>query len=123
MLNSGDHKSWVLEGLQVPPPVYSAALEPEVESKRKDMEQSLQYLSLEDPSIVVEVNEESGQTVVQGLGELHIDILVDRLKRQFKVRLISLLRISPLKRCIATGPRLSGTNLHRISRGLDVGDE
>eukprot|EP00981_Chlorochromonas_danica_P004950 scaffold988_cov165-Ochromonas_danica.AAC.52 len=80
------HKQFVLQGLTIPPPVYSVSLEPESESKLKELEQALKWLCLEDPSLQVELeNSESGQTIVRGLGELHLDILRDRLERQYKL--------------------------------------
>lgn len=78
-------RDWVLEGLTIPPSVYSVALETESESRQKDLEQALRWLCLEDPSLQTEIDQESGQTIVRGLGELHLEIVCDKLKNQYKL--------------------------------------
>lgn len=77
--------SYVLEGLTIPPPVFSLSIEPEKESLQKDLEAALHILCLEDPSLKIEINKESGQTLIHGLGELHLEIICDRLKQQFNI--------------------------------------
>ena len=61
------------------------AVEPKTKADQEKMSQGLQRLAAEDPSFRVETDQESGQTIMKGMGELHLDILVDRLKREFKV--------------------------------------
>jgi elongation factor G len=68
-----------------PDPVIEIAVEPKTKNDQEKMSQGLQRLAAEDPSFRVETDLESGQTIMKGMGELHLDILVDRLKREFKV--------------------------------------
>ncbi|MDJ0820699.1 MAG: elongation factor G [Paracoccaceae bacterium] len=75
----------VLETMTFPDPVIEIAVEPKTKNDQEKMSQGLQRLAAEDPSFRVETDIESGQTIMKGMGELHLDILVDRLKREFKV--------------------------------------
>ena len=75
----------VLETMTFPEPVIEIAVEPKTKADQEKMGIALQRLSAEDPSFRVETDLESGQTIMKGMGELHLDILVDRLKREFKV--------------------------------------
>ena len=75
----------VLETMTFPDPVIEIAIEPKTKADQEKMSQGLQRLAAEDPSFRVETDMESGQTIMKGMGELHLDILVDRLKREFKV--------------------------------------
>ena len=75
----------VLETMTFPEPVIEIAVEPKTKADQEKMSQGLQRLAAEDPSFRVETDLESGQTIMKGMGELHLDILVDRLKREFKV--------------------------------------
>jgi len=75
----------VLETMNFPDPVIEIAVEPKTKADQEKMSQGLQRLAAEDPSFRVETDLESGQTIMKGMGELHLDILVDRLKREFKV--------------------------------------
>merc|ERR1711916_366275 len=75
----------VLETMTFPDPVIEIAVEPKTKGDQEKMSQGLQRLAAEDPSFRVETDIESGQTIMKGMGELHLDILVDRLKREFKV--------------------------------------
>jgi elongation factor G len=75
----------VLETMTFPEPVIEIAIEPKTKGDQEKMSQGLQRLAAEDPSFRVETDMESGQTIMKGMGELHLDILVDRLKREFKV--------------------------------------
>jgi elongation factor G len=81
--DNGPLKSYVLDGLTVPPPVYALAVEPEKASLQDDLEAALRIMCLEDPSLKMEISAESGQTLIRGIGELHLEIVVDRLNRQF----------------------------------------
>ncbi|MDJ0827934.1 MAG: elongation factor G [Rhodobacter sp.] len=75
----------VLETMTFPDPVIEIAVEPKTKNDQEKMSQGLARLAAEDPSFRVETDIESGQTIMKGMGELHLDILVDRLKREFKV--------------------------------------
>jgi elongation factor G len=75
----------VLESLFVPEPVISVAVEPKTKQDMEKLSKALQSLSEEDPTFRVSVDSETNQTVIAGMGELHLDILVDRMKREFKV--------------------------------------
>jgi elongation factor G len=75
----------ILETLFVPEPVISVAVEPKTKQDMEKLSKALQSLSEEDPTFRVSVDSETNQTVIAGMGELHLDILVDRMKREFKV--------------------------------------
>ena len=75
----------VLETMNFPDPVIEIAVEPKSKADQEKMSVGLGRLAAEDPSFQVETDQESGQTIMKGMGELHLDILVDRLKREFKV--------------------------------------
>ena len=75
----------ILERMEFPDPVIEVAVEPKTKADQEKMGIALQRLAAEDPSFRVSSDEESGQTVIAGMGELHLDILVDRMKREFKV--------------------------------------
>ncbi len=74
-----------LERMEFPEPVISVAVEPKTKAEQEKMGTALGKLAQEDPSFRVHTDEESGQTIISGMGELHLDIIVDRLKREFKV--------------------------------------
>ena len=78
-------KPVVLETMTFPDPVIEIAIEPKSKNDQEKMSAGLQRLAAEDPSFQVSSDIESGQTIMRGMGELHLDILVDRLKREFKV--------------------------------------
>jgi elongation factor G len=75
----------ILERMEFPEPVISVAVEPKTKADQEKMALALQKLAEEDPSFRVTTDEETGQTIISGMGELHLEILVDRLKREFKV--------------------------------------
>ncbi len=75
----------VLEPMEFPDPVLEIAVEPKTNADQEKMGEALGRLSREDPSFRVSSDEESGQTIIKGMGELHLDIIVDRMKREFKV--------------------------------------
>ncbi|WP_458791804.1 elongation factor G [Yoonia sp. MH D7] len=75
----------ILETMTFPEPVIEIAIEPKTKGDQEKMSLALQRLSAEDPSFRVETDIESGQTIMKGMGELHLDILVDRMRREFKV--------------------------------------
>jgi elongation factor G len=78
-------KSVILEKMEFPDPVIEVAVEPKTKADYEKMGQALGRLAQEDPSFRVTSDEESGQTIIKGMGELHLEILVDRMKREFKV--------------------------------------
>jgi len=78
-------KPIILERMEFPEPVIEIAVEPKSKADQEKMSTALQRLAAEDPSFRVAVDHESGQTVIKGMGELHLDIIVDRMKREFKV--------------------------------------
>ncbi|GAA0790061.1 elongation factor G [Marinobacterium sediminicola] len=75
----------VLERMEFPEPVIAVAVEPKSKADQEKMGVALGKLAQEDPSFRVETDEETGQTIISGMGELHLDIIVDRMKREFKV--------------------------------------
>ncbi|AKF82056.1 translation elongation factor 2 (EF-2/EF-G) [Myxococcus fulvus] len=80
-----DKQPIILERMEFPEPVIDIAIEPKSTADQDKIIQSLQRLAMEDPSFRVRTNEETGQTLIAGMGELHLEIIVDRLLREFKV--------------------------------------
>jgi len=78
-------KPVILERMEFPDPVIEVAVEPKTKADQEKMGMALSRLAAEDPSFRVSTDQESGQTVIKGMGELHLDILVDRMRREFKV--------------------------------------
>jgi len=78
-------KPVLLEPMEFPDPVIEIAVEPKSKADQEKMGEALSRLAKEDPSFRVSSDEESGQTIIKGMGELHLDIIVDRMKREFKV--------------------------------------
>ena len=83
--DKGPLHSYTLEGLTIPRPVFSLSIEPEKTSQQTDLENALNILKLEDPSLHVDIDKESGQTMLRGIGELHLEIVCDKLRRQFNI--------------------------------------
>ena len=75
----------VLESMTFPDPVIDVSIEPKTKADQEKLGTAIQKLAEEDPTFRTELNVETGQTVIKGMGELHLDILVDRMKREFKV--------------------------------------
>jgi elongation factor G len=82
---SDPEKVIILEKMEFPEPVISVAVEPRTKVDQEKMGLALQRLAKEDPSFRVHTDQESGQTIISGMGELHLEIIVDRMKREFKV--------------------------------------
>jgi len=80
-----DKQPIILEIMEFPEPVMSVAIEPKTKADQEKLSQSLAKLTQEDPSFRVSFNEETNQTIISGMGELHLEIIVDRLLREFKV--------------------------------------
>jgi elongation factor G len=78
-------KPVILERMEFPEPVIQTAIEPKTKNDQEKMGLALHRLAAEDPSFRVKTDEESGQTIIAGMGELHLDIIVDRMRREFKV--------------------------------------
>jgi elongation factor G len=83
---TGEKDRVILEKMDFPDPVISVAVEPKTKADQEKMGVALQKLAQEDPSFRVVTDEESGQTIISGMGELHLEILVDRMMREFKVQ-------------------------------------
>jgi elongation factor G len=83
--DKGPLKSYVLDGLSIPEAVFSLAIEPEKSSQQPMLDAALAILCVEDPSLRVELDKESGQTLLRGIGELHLDIVCDKIRRQFNI--------------------------------------
>jgi elongation factor G len=81
-------QEYVLDGLEIPDPVYSVAIEPTTSSKQTELEEALEILQVEDPSLQVVLDKESGQTLLKGIGELHMEIVCDKLLRQYNIEVI-----------------------------------
>jgi elongation factor G len=75
----------LLEKMEFPEPVISIAIEPKTKADQDKLAQALQKLAMEDPSFRININEDTGQTLISGMGELHLEIIVDRMRREFKV--------------------------------------
>ena len=75
----------ILESMSFPDPVISVAIEPKTKGDQEKLGIAIQRLAEEDPTFKVHTDEETGQTIIAGMGELHLDILVDRMRREFKV--------------------------------------
>ncbi len=82
---TGEKDHVILEKMDFPDPVISVAVEPKTKADQEKMGLALQKLAQEDPSFRVSTDEESGQTIISGMGELHLEIIVDRMLREFKV--------------------------------------
>ncbi len=82
---SNEENPIVLERIEFPEPVISLAIEPKTRSDQEKLSYALKKLSQEDPTFQIKVDRETGQTIIKGMGELHLEILVDRMKREFKV--------------------------------------
>ena len=80
-----ENKPIILESIEFPEPVITIAIEPKTKQDQERLGVSLQKLATEDPSFRVETDTETGQTIIKGMGELHLEIIVDRLLREFKV--------------------------------------
>jgi elongation factor G len=82
---SDDTHPIILERMEFPEPVISVAVEPKTKAEQQKLGETLQKLSLEDPSFRAHTDEETGQTIISGMGELHLEIIVDRMRREYKV--------------------------------------
>ncbi len=83
LCKSGDYI--VLESMDFPEPVIGVAIEPKSKAEEKKLSESLDKIALEDPSFTVAIDEDTGQTIISGMGELHLEIIVDRLLSEFRV--------------------------------------
>ena len=83
--DKGPLQMYVLDGLNIPEAVFSLTVEPEKASQQTSLESALAILCIEDPSLRVDFEKESGQTILRGIGELHLEIVCDKLRRQFNI--------------------------------------
>ncbi|MBA1394940.1 elongation factor G, partial [Lactobacillus sp. XV13L] len=83
-LTDPDHPL-ILESMEIPDPVIQVSIEPKSKEDRDKLDVALQKLAEEDPTFQAETNPETGETLIAGMGELHLDIMVDRMRREFKV--------------------------------------
>lgn len=83
LCEKGDHI--VLERMDFPDPVIGVAIEPKSKAEEKKLEETLRKIALEDPSFTISLNNDTGQTIISGMGELHLEIIVDRIVNDFKV--------------------------------------
>jgi elongation factor G len=81
----GQEAPVILESMNFPAPVISVAIEPRTKSDQERLSTAIQRLAEEDPTFQVRTDEETGQTIISGMGELHLDVLVDRMRREFRV--------------------------------------
>ncbi|MFZ5776468.1 MAG: elongation factor G [Thermodesulfobacteriota bacterium] len=81
----GEDEPFILDTMEFPEPVISVAIEPKGKADQEKLQDSLAKIALEDPSFTVSTDPDSGQTIISGMGELHLEIIVDRLVREFKV--------------------------------------
>ena len=82
---SDSNKPVILESMTFPAPVIQVAIEPKTKADQEQLGTAIQKLAEEDPTFQVHNDEETGQTIIAGMGELHLEVLVDRMKREFKV--------------------------------------
>ncbi|KAG1708032.1 hypothetical protein DVH05_024717 [Phytophthora capsici] len=107
----------VLPGVQIPKPVFTCSIEAESSAKQKDLDNALESLQREDPSFVVTVDEETGQTLMSGMGELHLDIIKERLRSDYKLEpSIGAMRVAYLE-SISSSVELPYT--HDVMLGTD----
>ena len=85
VVDQGPLQNYVMAGLELPKSVFSIAIEPDTSSQQDELEKALNFLCVEDPSLIVETDKESGQTVLRGIGELHLEIVCDKLRRRFGI--------------------------------------
>jgi len=107
----------VLEKIEIPDPVISISVEPSTKQDQENLSDGLVKLAEEDPTFKIKNNEETGQMVISGMGELHLDIIVDRLKREFNVKVNTGSPQVAYKECIANSVDKQDTKFARQSGG------
>ncbi len=112
----------LLESIEFPPPVISIAIEPERASDTDDLEETLEKLMDEDPTFTVGIDKETGQRIISGMGELHLEILTDRMIREFGVNArVSKLQVA-YRETISTTAKGRGTHIHKTDEEGIFGD-
>ncbi len=112
----------LLESIEFPPPVISVAIEPERASDTDDLEETLEKLMDEDPTFTVGIDKETGQRIISGMGELHLEILTDRMIREFGVNArVSKLQVA-YRETISTTAKGRGTHIHKTDEEGIFGD-
>ena len=113
---------FLLESIEFPPPVISVAIEPERASDTDDLEETLEKLMDEDPTFTVGIDKETGQRIISGMGELHLEILTDRMIREFGVNArVSKLQVA-YRETISTTAKGRGTHIHKTDEEGIFGD-
>ena len=112
----------LLESIEFPPPVISVAIEPERASDTDDLEETLEKLMDEDPTFTVGIDKETGQRIISGMGELHLEILTDRMIREFGVNArVSKLQVA-YRETISITAKGRGTHIHKTDEEGIFGD-
>ncbi len=112
----------LLESIEFPPPVISVAIEPERASDTDDLEETLEKLMDEDPTFTVGIDKETGQRIISGMGELHLEVLTDRMIREFGVNArVSKLQVA-YRETISTTAKGRGTHIHKTDEEGIFGD-
>ena len=112
----------LLESIEFPPPVISVAIEPERASDTDELEETLEKLMDEDPTFTVGIDQETGQRIISGMGELHLEILTDRMIREFGVNArVSKLQVA-YRETISTTGKGRGTHVHKTEEEGIYGD-
>ncbi|MDE0318074.1 MAG: elongation factor G [Candidatus Poribacteria bacterium] len=120
-LSEVDHPL-LLESIEFPPPVISVAIEPERASDTDALEETLEKLMDEDPTFTVGIDKETGQRIISGMGELHLEILTDRMIREFGVNArVSKLQVA-YRETIKTTAEARGTHIHKTDEEGIYGD-
>lgn len=120
-LSDVDHPL-LLESIEFPPPVISVAIEPERTSDTEALEETLEKLMDEDPTFTVSIDKETGQRVISGMGELHLEILTDRMIREFGVNArVSKLQVA-YRETISATAEARGTHIHKMDEEGIYGD-
>ncbi len=117
----------LLERIDTPEPVISVAIEPRTNADQEKLTQALERLSIEDPTFIVKIDEETGQTLISGMGELHLEVIVDRIRREFSVeanvgdpRVAFRETSTTVAEAEGTVDRQMGTKAHKATVGLRV---
>jgi len=117
VLERGALHSYVLSGLELPHAVYSLSVEPEKSSQQNNLEKVLHILSLEDPSLSFEMDKESGQTLLKGIGELNLEIVCDKIRRQFGIEVTTGRAYVAYRESLYSGTSMSATHVYDKSYG------
>ncbi len=116
---TAEHKQIMLENIKFPEPVISAAIEPHSQAEYEKLVEALRKLSSEDPTFKTKVDDETGQMIISGMGELHIEIIIDRLQREFNVKAKLGKPMVAFKETIKKDVKCEGRHVHQTGgRGM-----